>query len=290
MILVVGASGTLGSTITRMLLAQNKSVRLLVRPQSQGLNNLTAETVSGDLKDRDSLDNACQEVEAVITTANSGFRGGDDTPETVDLLGNRKLIDAAKAAGAKQFIFVSTIVADPNSPVPLMAAKGKTEEYLRASGVPYTIIAPNAYMEMSLVGFVGMPAIQGQTVTIVGEGQCKHSFISMHDAAAFIVAATGNPAAINQKLLIGGPHALSFEDAVTIYEGELGHPIAVNHVKIGEPVPGMPDVIAQFLGSFDMFESPMDTTQLAQTFGVRLTPFEEVARQSVEQVRITTNA
>jgi NADH dehydrogenase len=134
---------------------------------------------------------------------------------------------------------------------------------------------------MSLVGFVGMPAIAGQTVTIVGEGCRKHSFICMHDAAAFIVAAIGHPAAINQKLLLGGPHALSFEDVVGTYEEVLGQNIVVSHARLGEPVPGMPDVVAQFLGSFDLFASPMDTTQLAETFGVRLTPFEEVARQSV---------
>jgi NADH dehydrogenase len=69
MILVVGASGTLGTVITRMLLAQNKSVRLLVRPQSQALVDPRAEYVLGDLKDRASLDRACQGIETVITTA-----------------------------------------------------------------------------------------------------------------------------------------------------------------------------------------------------------------------------
>jgi hypothetical protein len=64
-----------------------------------------------------------------------------------------------------------------------------------------------------------------------------------------------------------------------------GTPSSQNRKREGQGkagrVLGMPDVVAQFLGSFDLFESPMDTTQLAETFGVRLTPFEEVARQSV---------
>lgn len=264
-----------------MLLAQNKPVRMLVRPQSQALADPRAESVLGDLKDRASLDQACQGIETVITTANSGFRGGDDTPETVDLQGNRNLIDAAKAAGVKQFLFMSTIVADANSPVPIAQAKAKTEAYLQASGMPYTIIAPNAFMEMSLVGFVGVPAMQGQTVTIVGEGRHQHSFISMRDVTTFTLAAVGNPAVINQKLFLGGPHALSFQDAVTIYEGMLGRTIAVNHITPGEPVPGMPDIVGPILASFDMYESVMDTSELAKTLGVQLTPFAEIARQAM---------
>jgi len=282
MILVVGTTGNLGGTVTRMLLAEGMPVCALVRPQSnyQSLVDAGAQVVMGDLKHPHSLDAACKGVETIITTANAGFRGGDDTPESVDLHGNRHLIDAAKAAGVKQLIFVSTIMADHNSPIPIARAKGKTEEYLRTSGVPFTIIAPNAYMEMSLVGFVGMPAMQGQTVYIVGEGRRKHSFISMHDVAAFLLAVIDDPAAINQKLLLGGPQALSFEDAVAIYKQVLGREITVAHAVPGEPVPGMPDVVAQFLGGFDLFESPMDSTELARTFGVRLTPLEEVARAS----------
>lgn len=286
MILVVGATGNLGGAVTRVLLAQDKPVRILARPQSnyQPLMEAGAQVVMGDLKDRESLEAACEGVETIITTANAGFRGGEDTPETVDLLGNRNLIDAAKAAGVKQFIFVSTIAADTNSPVPIAQAKGKTEAYLRASGVPYTIIASNAFMEMSLVMFVGTPAMIGQSVTIVGEGYRKHSFVSVQDVVAFIVAAIGNPAAIDQRLLLGGPEAMSFRDVVATYERVLGREIVVKNAVPGEPVPGMLDVIANFLASFDMFESPMDTTELARTFDIRLTPLEEVARKNIASV------
>ncbi len=54
----------------------------------------------------------------MITTATAGQRGGEDTIESVDLTGNQSLIDAAAQAGVRQFIFVSTIASDPNSPVP----------------------------------------------------------------------------------------------------------------------------------------------------------------------------
>ncbi len=287
MILVVGATGNLGSTVTRMLLAQGQPIRILVRSQSnyQPLADAGAQVVLGDLKQRSSLDAACEGVDTVITTANSAARGGEDTVQTVDLQGNRNLIDAAKAAGAKQFIFVSVLTADPNSPIPFLQAKGKTEDALRASGIPYTILAPNGFMEVMVAGVVGMPAMMGQPITIVGGGRRKHSFISASDVAAFMLAAIGNPAAINQKLFLGGPQPLSFRDAVAIYERVLGHQIQVRSVAPGEPVPGLPQMVAHLLAGLDTYDSPIDMTETARTFGIQLTPLEEVARRIATSVR-----
>src|SRR5207248_6307986 len=101
-----------------------------------------AEPVIGDLKDPASLERACAGVDTVITPANSGLRQPPDTVETVDRQGNRNLIDAAQAAGVRQFIFISTILADANSAVPYFQAKAATEDYLQATGLPYTIVAP----------------------------------------------------------------------------------------------------------------------------------------------------
>jgi uncharacterized protein YbjT (DUF2867 family) len=282
MILVVGATGNLGGAVTQMLLAQGQPVRILARSQSnyQPLEKAGAQIVLGDLKQRGSLDAACQGADTVVTTATSAARGGEDTVQTVDLEGNRHLIDAAKAAGIQQFIFVSVLTADPSSPVPFLQAKGKTEDALRASGIPYTILAPNGYMEVMVAGVVGMPAMMGQPVTIVGGGRRKHSFISAGDVAAFILAAISNPAAINQKLLLGGPQLLSFRDAVAIYERVLGHLIQVRSVAPGEPVPGLPQMIAQLLAGLDTYDSPIDMTQTTRTFGIQLTPLEEVARRA----------
>src|SRR5205807_1060333 len=104
-ILVVGATGKLGSTVTRMLLAQGQFVRILARAQSnyQPLADAGAQVVLGDLKERSSLDTACEGADMAITTASAGERGGEDTVQTVDWEGNRNLIDAAKTAGVSQF-------------------------------------------------------------------------------------------------------------------------------------------------------------------------------------------
>jgi uncharacterized protein YbjT (DUF2867 family) len=282
MILVVGATGTVGGAITRILMEQGKSVRILVRLQSnyRPIAEAGAQVILGDLKERASLDPACADVETVITTANSAQRGGDDNPETVDSEGNRNLIDAAKEAGVKQFIFVSTHLADASSPVPFFQAKGKTEDHLRASGLPYTIVAPNLFMEVWVATIVSVPAMKDEPVTVVGEGSRKHSFISESDVAPFIVATVGHPAALNQKLLIGGPEPLSFRDAAAIYGRVLGYEVPVRSVAPGEPILSLPQLMAQMLTVLDTFDSPMDMTQLIDTFGVKLTSLEEVARKA----------
>jgi len=288
LILVAGATGNLGGAIAQILLTQKRNVRVLVRPTSnyQPLVQAGASPVFGDLKNPASLDPACKDVQTIITTANSALRCGEDNPQTVDLEGNRNLINAAKAAGVKQFIFVSMSGADPNSPIPLFQAKGKTEEYLRQSGVPYTIVAPNAFMEVWIGMVVGVPAVSGQPVTIVGQGQRKHSFISAVDVTKFILASINNPAAMNQRLLIGGPQPVSFHDAVEVFEQALGNQkLAVNSVSPGQPVPGLPVFMVQNLAGFEFFDSPVEMKQLSTTFGIEQTSLQQFAKDFVEKAR-----
>jgi uncharacterized protein YbjT (DUF2867 family) len=294
MILVVGATGRLGGTIAQTLLAQGQAVRVLLRHNSpsaelskQGLATSAdvlmaagVQPVYGDLKDRASLDAACQGVEAVITTANSARRGGEDNVDSVDAAGNRSLIDAAQAANVKQFIFVSALGAAPDSPVPFLAAKSRTEDYLRDSGLTHTILASTAFMESWPVRVVGLPAMTGQPVTLLGEARSRQSFISIVDVAAYAVAAVGHPAAKNQTLAIGGPEALSYRDVVGVYEQVLGRTIPVNFVAAGEPVPGLPPSMSAMWASLD-FDIIVDSSELAQTFGIRQTSLEEVAQRMV---------
>ncbi len=281
--LVVGATGELGGAIARMLLAQKRHVRCLVRQHSkyQPLVEAGAEIVWGDLKDRKSLDPGCAGVETVITTANSARRGGQDNPKTVDLEGNRNLIDAAKNAGVKHFIFISANTADAHSPVPFLQAKGKTEEHLRESGMKYTIIAPDAYMEFWVANIVGLPALNGQPVTIVGDGQRKHSFVSAADVAKIALASVNNPKAMNQRLLIGGPQPVSFLDIVAVYERALSRKITVNHVAPGQSVPGLSEELVALLTGFDMYDSPINMTEITRTYGVKPTSVEEFAKNMV---------
>ena len=287
LILVAGATGDLGGAVARALLSQGNKIRVLVRPKSnfQPLIQLGAQPVFGDLKERATLTPACKEVETLITTANSAKRGGDDNPISVDLEGNRKLIDAAVEAGVKHFIFVSLMMADPSSTVPFVMAKGKTEEYLRSSGLSYTIIAPNAFMETWIALVVGIPAISGQPVTIIGQGLRNHSFVSEADVAKFIIASINNPEAKNQRLVIGGPAPFSLRDAIAAFESALGNrSVQMVNISPGQPVPGLPESMVPMLTGLEFFDSPIDMTELSKKFGITLTSLKEFARSFVKNM------
>lgn len=299
MILVAGATGRLGGMITLRLLAAGKDVRALVRHNSpsaelakqglatpaQTLIDAGAEPVYGDVKDRTSLDAACLGIETVITTVNSALRGGEDNVETVDLKGNRSLIDAAKATGVKHFVFTSALMAHPKSPVPFLRAKALSEKHLRASGMAFTILVPSTFMEVWTGLIVGMPLRQGQPVTLVGEARRRHSFVSMGDVADFAVAAVGNPAAVNRYLAIGGPEAVSWRDVVAACEKVLGRELSVRFVAHGEPVPGWAEQTAAIMAAMERDDSAIDMADTACTFGVELTPLEVVVGRMFGSMR-----
>jgi uncharacterized protein YbjT (DUF2867 family) len=256
MILVVGATGYLGGMITRRLLAQGRLVRVLVRPGSdyRPLVEAGAAPALGDLRQQDILDLACRGVDTVITTAITRMHEDPAAAEAINLDGYLNLIEAAKMAGVKHFIFTSVLGSDPNSPVPFVAAKGKVEQALRASGLPYTILAPDIFMDTWIMAIIGGPAMQGAPVWLVGEGRDRHSFVAAADVAAFAVNAVDNPAAVNQTIPIGGPAALSWLDAVRIFEQAFGCPIQVNHVQPGQPLPGLPPFMAELMAGFARYD------------------------------------
>ncbi|MBA3759432.1 MAG: SDR family oxidoreductase [Gemmatimonadales bacterium] len=276
MILVVGSTGVLGGMIARLLLQQGLSVRILVRPGSSyaGLVELGAEPSFGDLKEPDSLGAACRGVDTVITTANSALRGGADTVETVDRKGNRNLIDAARTASVQHFIFVSALGVSEESGMEFMRAKAETERYLRDSGLGYTILQPNAFMDTWIPLLVGSAVQAGQPVTLVGEGRRRHSMIAAADVAAFTIACV-EKATLNRSIPLGGPEAVSWHDIVAACERALGHPLEVRRLALGESIPGLPDLVSQFAAALESYDSPLEMAQTSSALGVRLTPVEE---------------
>lgn len=283
MILVAGATGQLGGLIARMLLARGKRVRVLVRSGSSYDELVTAgaEAVTGDLKDADSLRAACAGVDTVVTTANAAGRGGDDTVESVDRAGNANLIDAAALAGVQRFVFTSTLGADAESPIPLMRAKGETEQRVRDSGMAWTVLEPNLFMDVWVPAVVGAPALAGRPVTLVGDGRRRHSFVAVSDVAAYAVAVVERKGAEGQTLLIGGPRAVSWRDAVAAFEEELGHEVPVLTIPPGEPVPGLPDMMSHLLAALETYDSPIDMSELPVAYGVTPTSLADFVRSFI---------
>jgi len=277
--LVVGATGMVGGAIVRGLVERGEPVRAMARDASSetALREAGAEPFRGDLKDPESVAAACRGVSTVITTANSAGRGGDDTVETVDLEGNRHLVEAAAQSGVEHFIFVSAQGEDPDSPVPFLRAKGLTSQQLRRSGMGYTVLLPDFYMDVWIPLVVLRPVQAGRPVSIVGGGQRRHYCVAARDVAGLAVGCVGNDAALNRDFLVGGPEALSWSDIISTFERVNAVEVEVQSHDPGAPMPGFPDAAAGLMASLETYDSPppLSESDAESIFGVRLTTVED---------------
>lgn len=289
MILVVGATGTLGGRIAHGLLKQGKDVRVLVRHNpisaamaEQGLAHTPeslieagAQPVWGDLKDRDSLDAAVAGVDTVVTTANAVKRGGEDTFETVDRQGTLNLIDAATQAGVQHFIYTSALGVSPDSSDRFFQIKAECEQTLKDSGMNFTIVRPTVFMEVWISMLVGMPLMSGQPINLIGKGDHAHNFISEVQVAEYAVAAVDNPAAYNRVLEIGGPESYTWTYIVDHIGERMGTTLPVEYLSHGSSIPYLPPGMSPLINNMELFEDHLDSSELAHTFGVRPTTLDE---------------
>lgn len=277
MILIVGSTGHVGSMIARRLLAEGHPVRILVHPDSDydDLTRAGCEPSLGDIKFPQSFGPAFRGVDTVITTA-SATEPADtmDSFQRLDLEGNRNLIDAAHAAGTRQFVFVSALGADLEHPDPFFRAKGRTEAYLRVSGMPYTILAATPLLELWVERLVERPMRARHPVSVVGSGTRRHSLISRADLAAIAAAVVGHPAALNETLAVGGPDVISWLDVVARLGEVMGRDLPVKHYDPGTPLPELSEELSRIAANFQAFDYTVDMTSITETFGVRLTPLD----------------
>jgi len=288
MILLVGASGRLGSMVAELLLGQGKAVRAMTRTPLNlaHLKQQGAEVMSGDLRNSASLRSACQGVEQVVAAAHALVGKGDNNPQTVDDVGNRQLIDAAKAEGVKHFIFVSVRGASPDSPLEFFRIKYCTEEYLRASGLSFTILRPSAFMDL-WIQLIGQPLVEQGRTTIFGRGTNPINFVAVEDVARFVGIALEDSRARNRVIEVGGPKNLTLNQVAGICERARGRQTKTRHIPL--PMMRVMAILMQQINPtlsrqiragiyMDTEDLRYDMTETASAFGIQLTPLEELVR------------
>jgi uncharacterized protein YbjT (DUF2867 family) len=301
-VMVVGATGVLGMEVCRQLAAAGKKVKGLFRTSSQkekvnSLRELSVETVTGDMKDPQSLYQAFQNVDAIISTATSTISYGEgDSVETVDLFGQLNVAEAASAAGVQHMVFISFPPYPPLTPeFPLQSAKRAVENRLKSKNFTYTILQPTYFMEIWLGPALGFDFAHAKAV-IYGEGKNKISWISIKDVASFAVASTDNPAAQNAVIQLGGPDDLSVLDAVGIFEQETGQTFELQNVPdeaLRAQMVTAPDLLSKTFSGLMIGLNEVGRIHMKETlrnFPIQLTSVREYARQMIAAEATKTGA
>jgi uncharacterized protein YbjT (DUF2867 family) len=220
MILITGASGYIGSHITRRLVEQNTPVRALVRSrakaQAEGrLKGLEIEYAEGDVNDSPSLDRAMQGVEAVMHLVAIAIEKGRLSYEEVNFQGTVKVVEAAKRAGVRRFINMSQLGAKADLPYRFLASKGKAQAYVAASGLDWTAFRPSVVWgpeDEFANTFARLVPLTPLIFPIVGDENSKFQSVWVGDVATCFVKALEDDETIGQEYELGGPEILTLEE------------------------------------------------------------------------------
>jgi uncharacterized protein YbjT (DUF2867 family) len=146
---VAGATGETGRRIVKQLVDRGIPVRALVRNQETAQSILPAgvELVSGDVLQRDRLQDAIGDCTVVFSATGARPSFDPTQPYKVDYEGTKNLVDAAKAKGIEHFVMVSSLCTSQffhplNLFWLILVWKKQAEEYLQKSGLTYTIVRP----------------------------------------------------------------------------------------------------------------------------------------------------
>lgn len=196
-VLVAGATGQTGSLIVQQLQQDGFQVRALVRDLEKARTRLGpgVELVQADVRDAGAVRAATAGVSAVVSAISASSKDGPERPETIDYEGVRNLVDGAVAAGARQFVLISSRgVTDPDNILNrifgnVLMWKLKGEDHLRASGLAYTIVRPG--------GLLNEPGNTGKIIFDQGDPPMdeKGLFIPREDVATICVEALKHPEA-----------------------------------------------------------------------------------------------
>jgi NADH dehydrogenase len=315
-VLVVGATGQLGTAVVDRLAQAGVRVRALVRPASpREFASNAVELAFGDLREPESLVAACQGMATVVATANAVIPRGKVTFEEVDGTGYENLIDACRAEGVRRIVFMSVAPTPYDQSVTTFRLKRRVEEKIQGSGLAYSIFRGSLFMDdwFALMGssiplrgavastlrrpfwfskgFFAMvgTSIENRGIALVpGDGKTRHAFVALDDVAAILAAAAAAPEdGVNVVENLGGPEVLSYDEVVSIFSKVLHKPLRTlrTPAKVYRVLADLLEPLAPPAGNLMAMSwvtclsgTEFDGRPLAERFGVRLTSAEEFLR------------
>jgi uncharacterized protein YbjT (DUF2867 family) len=232
MILVTGATGNVGSAAVG-LLAGRHPVRALVRDRSR-VPHRNVEIVTGDFDRPDTLDAAMGGIDTVLLVSPA-------VPAQ-----EIAVIDSAVRQGVSHIVKV-TSKASADSPVDRRRGQAQIEAHLETTGLAYTLLRSNAYMQ-NLLALAPMIRQTGGFVMSAGDGQV--GMIDARDVAAVAAAVAAAPKEhAGQTYWLTGPSLISYADVARELSAALGHEIGYRRISPAEHrtamiAAGVPEAVA----------------------------------------------
>ena len=269
MILVTGASGYLGSHIIRRLAEAGRPVRALVRnrawAEAEGrLAGLNIEWAEGDVTKPATLPDAVKGVATILHTVAIAIEKGGRRYEDIIVQGTVNIVDAAKAAGVKRFINICQLGADSKLPYRFLAAKGKAQEYVAASGLDWTAFRPAVIWgpeDEFANTFAKLAPLSPLIYPIIGDGQARFQPVWVEDVVTAVVKSLDDPATIRQDYELGGLDVVSIAEI----ERRTLKAIGARRLMIPLPIPILRIVVTMMEL---VFPAPPVTTSLLDLLAV----------------------
>jgi NAD(P)H dehydrogenase (quinone) len=224
-ILITGASGKTGQSVIRALLAKGATVRALAhRPdQAPALQEMGAQVVVGDMRDRVAMEQAARGTKAVYHICSNM------NPDEVAI--GEVVIAAARAAEVERLVYHSVLHPQTEA-MPHHWNKLRVEETLFESGLKYTILQPAAYMQ-NVLAYWNQIVNQG-VYSVPYSVEARLSMVDLEDvaeAAAIVLTEARHAQAMYE---LAGPEALSQVEVAAILSQQLGRPVRAQTVLLDE--------------------------------------------------------
>ena len=202
-VFVAGATGRTGSSILKQLTQSGYNVIALARDVSTVKENIPRVTwIEGNVRDIDSLRRGIAKAQVVISAVGATTGTGPNAPEFVDFAGTRNLADVAKEHRIRQFVLIASGRSGSHSDHSTREFMGygryfktKGEEYLKASGVPFTILGA-AGLSAKPAGEVGIRFFSRAEYSATTQSTDESAVIAIGDLAAVAVSALSDPASL----------------------------------------------------------------------------------------------
>ncbi len=230
-VLVAGSTGYLGRHVVREMKARGHWVRALARDPDRldGVREAIDDMFVAEATDRGALAGCCDDIDVVFSAIGVVNPKSRATVWEVDYGANRNLLDEARGAGARKFIYTSVLQPPGMGNLRMVRAKRAFESDLERSGMDHAVLYPTGFFS-DMEEFLAM-ARRGR-VFVFGTGGFRINPVDGADVAA---AAADAISADARRIEVGGPEVMTHERIAEEAFHAVRGPVRITHIPAWIP-------------------------------------------------------